>query len=328
VKGTQHRVTRNTLLFVNGRRKETTWWSYLYSIRAQLDSLVRGRWWWSNSHKYYESVLLIQICTCCKYTQLALTVLYLRFWWSKKYKYVLLCRVHAIFRLRLIFTYAAFWTCASSLSLTPTLSYLLPCLGFLFGTQDHYCMGLRPGNFSWKFCLAFLFLNSVLGPGGVPGHHCPPTWRPRGTVSLSLLVFFSGRGLYPFVTWTPRRILLRGFCFCFSLAVTRPNFSLHYFIWFCIILCFLESFISLHLVVTYICHSCCICFSFVKNIHFLCCWFNGFSLWFVPHLEGSFPLLDPRPVTVHKKAQSWAHYDSTTRWVGTSLLLNIKGVWH
>jgi hypothetical protein len=53
-----------------------------------------------------------------------------------------MCRVHAIFRLRLIFTYAAFWTCASS-----TLSYLLPCLGFLFWTQDHFCAGLGPINF-------------------------------------------------------------------------------------------------------------------------------------------------------------------------------------
>jgi hypothetical protein len=31
--------------------------------------------------------------------------------------------------------------------------------------------------------------NSVSGPGGVPGHRGPPTWRPRGAVSLSLLVF-------------------------------------------------------------------------------------------------------------------------------------------
>jgi hypothetical protein len=42
-----------------------------------------------------------------------------------------LCRVHAIFRMRLLFTYAAFWTCASSLSLTHP-SCFLPCLGFLF----------------------------------------------------------------------------------------------------------------------------------------------------------------------------------------------------
>jgi hypothetical protein len=66
---------------------------------------------------------------------------------------VTVCRVHAAFRLRLIFTYAAFWTCASSFSLTPTLSYLLPCLGLLFGTQDHFCAGLRPsiflGNSVW-----------------------------------------------------------------------------------------------------------------------------------------------------------------------------------
>jgi hypothetical protein len=112
------------------------------------------------------------------------------------------------------------------------------------------------------------------------------------------------RGLYPLGTWTPRRILLGGGgCSCFSLAVTRHNFSLHYFIWFCIILCFIESFIPLHLVVTHICHSCCICFSFVMNIHFLCCWLRGFPFLFVPHLEGNFPLLDPRLVRVHNKAQ-------------------------
>jgi hypothetical protein len=77
---------------------------------------------------------------------------------------IMLCRVHAIFRLKLIFTYAVFWTCASSLSLTPTPSYLLPCLGLLFGTQGHYCAGLRPGNISWESCLALLS-KFCFGPG-------------------------------------------------------------------------------------------------------------------------------------------------------------------
>jgi hypothetical protein len=62
----------------------------------------------------------------------------------------------------------------------------------------------------WKFCLVFL-PNSVSKSGGVPCHCGPPTWRPRGTISLSLLVFFFCWGLYPFGTWTPRRILLGGF---------------------------------------------------------------------------------------------------------------------
>jgi hypothetical protein len=61
-------------------------------------------------------------------------------------------RVHAIFRMRLIFTYAAFWTCASPPPL-PTSFTALVCS---FWTQDHYRVGLRPGNISWKFCLVFL----------------------------------------------------------------------------------------------------------------------------------------------------------------------------
>jgi hypothetical protein len=166
------------------------------------------------------------------------------------------------------------WVCSSELKTT---------------TVRDFVRETSLGNPVWPF-----FLNSVSGPGAVPGHRGPPTWRPRGTVSLSLLMFFCG-GLYPLGTWEPGRNLLGVFCFCFSLAVTRHNFSLHYFIWFCIILCFIESIISLHLAVTHISHSCCICFSFVKNIHSLCCWFNGFSLLFVPHSEGSFPLLDPGP---------------------------------
>jgi hypothetical protein len=139
------------------------------------------------------------------------------------------------------------------------------------------------GNSVWPF-----FLNSVSGPGGVPGHRGPPTWRPRGTVSLSLLVFFL-RGVVP--AWdvgATSKFIRGGFCFCFSLAVTRHNFSLHYFIWFCIILCFIDSFISLHLVVTHISHSCCICFSLLRiyiffvvdlmGSHFCLCriWRGGF----------------------------------------------------
>jgi hypothetical protein len=31
--------------------------------------------------------------------------------------------------------------------LPPPLSYLLPCLGLLFGTRAHYRAELRPGNF-------------------------------------------------------------------------------------------------------------------------------------------------------------------------------------
>jgi hypothetical protein len=120
-----------------------------------------------------------------------------------------LCRVHAIFRLRLIFTYAVFWTCASSLSLTPTPSYLLPCIGLLFGTQDHYCAELRPEKFSWKFCLAFL-PKFCFGPGrstGSPWSADVTSTRYRKFVFACV---FCGR-LYPLVTWAPRRILLGGF---------------------------------------------------------------------------------------------------------------------
>jgi hypothetical protein len=140
-----------------------------------------------------------------------------------------LCRVHDIFRLRLIFTYAAFWTCVSSLSLTPTLSYLLPCLGFLFGTQDHYCAGLRPGNF-WKFCFG-------------PGRSTRSLWSADVTSTrYRKFVFayvFCG-GLYPLGTWQPRRILLGGFSvfvYPWQLqGITFLCFTLYGFVLSCVLL--------------------------------------------------------------------------------------------
>jgi hypothetical protein len=53
---------------VNERRKETIWQSYSYKLGAQIDSLIRGRWWWFNFHECYESVFQIQMCTCHKHT--------------------------------------------------------------------------------------------------------------------------------------------------------------------------------------------------------------------------------------------------------------------
>jgi hypothetical protein len=46
-------------------------------------------------------------------------------------------------------------------------------------------------NLHWKFCLVFL-PNSVSKSGGVACYCGPPTWRPRGSVSLSSLVLFAG----------------------------------------------------------------------------------------------------------------------------------------
>jgi hypothetical protein len=212
-----------------------------------------------------------------------------------------LCRVHAIFRLRLIFTYAAFWTCASSLPLTPTLSYLLPCLGLLFWTQDHYSAGLRPGNISWKFCLTFL---SKVCFG--PGRSTRSPWSADVTsTKYRKFVFacvFCG-GLYPLGTWAPRRILLGVFCFCFSLAITRHSLSLYlpYMILYHPVLSCI--FTLLHIVISPVSHSCCHCFYLLRIYTLFVCLVKWLSTLFVPHLEGRVALFDPHPVTVRKKAQ-------------------------
>jgi hypothetical protein len=54
-----------------------------------------------------------------------------------------------------------------------------------------------------------------------------------------LSVFCFQGGIVTVWTWTPRRIYKGGFCFLVLPGIIRHSFSLYYFIWFCIILCFL-----------------------------------------------------------------------------------------
>jgi hypothetical protein len=73
---------------------------------------------------------------------------------------ILLCRVHDIFRTRLPFTNAAYWTCASSLSLTPTpfLPPSLPWVAFpeLNSTNvQAFVQETFPGNSVWFSLLSF-----------------------------------------------------------------------------------------------------------------------------------------------------------------------------
>jgi hypothetical protein len=100
---------------------------------------------------------------------------------SNKLNYhFILFRVHDIFRTRLPFTNAADWTCASSLSLTPTpfLPSSLPWVALreLDSTiVQVFVRETSPGNSVW-----LSFLNFVSAPGGVPCHRGLPTRRPRG----------------------------------------------------------------------------------------------------------------------------------------------------
>jgi hypothetical protein len=70
---------------------------------------------------------------------------------------VILCRVHEIFRTRLPFTNAAYWTCASSLSLTPTpfLPLSLPWVALLNSTP--LPCRTSSGKFSLEIRFGFLF---------------------------------------------------------------------------------------------------------------------------------------------------------------------------
>jgi hypothetical protein len=142
------------------------------------------------------------------------------------------------FRLKLLFTYAAYCPCASSLSLTPAPSYLLPCLWLLFWTQDHCRAGLRPGNILWKFSLAS-FSKFCFGPGwSTLSPWSADVTSTCSTVSLFLSVFcFYGDCSHLDVCHVG---FIGGALFFLVLpGITRHSLSLYYFIWFCIILCFL-----------------------------------------------------------------------------------------
>jgi hypothetical protein len=97
----------------------------------------------------------------------------------KKY-FIMMCRVHAIFCLRLPFTYAVFLDmCILPFSyphpfLTPSLPWVA-----LLNSRPLPCR-TSSGKHSLEIWFSFLFLNSVWDPGGVSCHCGLPTWRPFG----------------------------------------------------------------------------------------------------------------------------------------------------
>jgi hypothetical protein len=142
---------------------------------------------------------------------------------------IILCRVHDIFRTMLPFTNAAYWTCASSLSLTrhpfPTSFPILSCSSGELKTYSR--AEIRPGNFPWKFGLAF-FSKFCFGPGrSVLSQLSVDVTSTRKTVSLLFWLCFV-LGLHLQCVDAASGVIRGGFVFWFSLAL--HFIALHYMI--------------------------------------------------------------------------------------------------